>query len=160
MTDSSMARPSPSAVGRYRRHTTGGRHRQVRLRYTDLEYFTVENAARAAGLTTTGYVAEAALAAATATAPPSLQPWRQALLELIDARNQVRRIGVNINQAARGLNATGEAPLWLNHALVMTHRSLTKIDDAANKVAVLARHQGGTASERELKRPRLDAAPF
>ena len=126
-------------VGRYRRHTAGGRKRQIRLRYTEHEYTTVEHAAHTAGLTTTGYVAEAALAAATATDQPSIQPWRQALLELIDARNQVRRIGININQAARALNATGEAPLWLHHALLITDRSLTRIDAAADTVADLAR---------------------
>ena len=130
---------SRAGVGRYRRHTAGGRHRQIRLRYTDHEYAIVEQAAHAAGLTPTGYVAETALAAATGIDPPSNQPWRQALLELIDARNQVRRIGINVNQAARDLNATGEAPIWLHKALRITCRSLAQIDQAADAVAVLAR---------------------
>lgn len=146
MTGHSEAGTSRPGVGRYRAHTAGGRHRQVRLRYTDQEYDAVNRAAHAAGLTPSGYVAEAALAAATSTEPPRTAPWRQALLELIDARNQVRRIGININQAARTLNATGEAPLWLHHALAITNRSLSRIDDSADAVAALARRDRSARS--------------
>lgn len=134
-------------VGRYRPHSQPGRPRQVRLRYTDEEYEAVERAAQTAGLTPTGYVAEAALAAANSLEPPRSAPWRSALLELMDTRNQIRRIGVNINQAARALNATGEAPVWIEHALVMTDRSLTRVDDAAAAVAALA-HRDSSARYR------------
>jgi len=120
ITDTVEAGTSRPGVGRYRRHTSGGRHRHVRLRHSEHEYAIVQQAAYAAGLTNAGYVAEAALAAAQGADPPSIQPWRQALLELIDARNQVRRIGTNINQAARAINATGEAPLWLHQAVIIT----------------------------------------
>jgi len=125
-------------VGRYRPHAPTGRSRQVRLRYTDDEYATIARAAQSAGLTPTGYVAEAALAAANSQEPPRDAPWRTALIELMAARTQVRRIGVNINQAARALNANGEASVWLEHALAMTDRSMTRVDDAAAAVAVLA----------------------
>lgn len=66
--------PTTARVGRYRPHTPGGRQRQVRLRYTEQEYTTVQHAARAAGLTPTGYVADAALAAASSTEPPPMHP--------------------------------------------------------------------------------------
>jgi len=159
MTHTVEAATSRPGVGRYRRHTAGGRHRQVRLRYTEQEYATVQQAAQTAGLTPTGYVAEAALAAASATDPPSIQPWRHALIELIDARNQVRRIGLNINQAARALNTTAEMPPWMQHALLITDRSLTKIDDAADAIGALARQYRreergrSTASAAEHRNP-------
>ncbi len=132
--------PTVSAtVGRYRPHARPGRRRQVRLRYSDHEYETVTRAAQAAGLTTTGYVAEAALAAAAGAEPPTSAPWRAALTELMAARSQVRRVGLNINQAAQVVNATGEPPVWLEHALALTERAIVGLDDAATVVADLAR---------------------
>lgn len=122
-------------VRRYRPHARPGRTRQVRLRYSELEYDTVARAAHAAGLTTTGYVAEAALAAAAGAEPPTSAPWRAALSELMQARAQVRRIGLNINQASRVLNSTDEQPVWLEHALAMTERAIVGLDDAATVVA-------------------------
>ena len=131
--------PGAGRAGRYRAHAQPGRTRQVRLRYSDQEYETVAGAADAAGLTTTGYVAEAALAAAAGAEPPTSAPWRDALIELIAARAQVRRIGLNINQAARVLNTTGDPPVWLEHAVAMTERAIVGLDDAATVIAGLAR---------------------
>jgi len=112
------------SAGRDRDHLTPGRGRQVKLRYTGDEYAAIAAAARDAGLTPTGYAAEAALAAATGARAPSTAPRRLALLELMAARNQVRRIGVNINRAARVLNATGEPPEWLTQALAVADRAI------------------------------------
>lgn len=63
------------------------------LRYTECEFAEIQAAARDAGLTPSGYAADAALAMATGAKPPSTAPWRSALLELMDARRQrgVRR---------------------------------------------------------------------
>ena len=128
---------SRRAPGRDRNHLRPGRPRQMHLRYTHEEYATIADAAREAGLTPTGYVA---LAAATNTKTPSTAPWRTALLELIEARTQVRRIGTNINQATAAINATGEPPPWLEHALAITNRAVTRLDDAATAVTDVARH--------------------
>lgn len=128
----------PPTVGRYRPHARPGRTRQVRLRYSQLEYETVTRAAKGAGLTTTGYVAEAALAAAAGAEPPTSAPWRAALTELMQARAQVRRIGLNINQAARVLNATGEPAIWLEQALAMAESAVIRLDDAATVVTGMA----------------------
>lgn len=125
-------------AGRDRDHQRPGRPRQVMLRYTEEEFAAIEHAARGTGLTPTGYAAEAALAAAVGSDAPSTAPWRSALLELMDARSQVRRIGVNINQAARAINATGEPPVWLDHALVITARAVTRLDEAAAAVSEVA----------------------
>jgi uncharacterized protein (DUF1778 family) len=135
------------ATGRDRRHLTPRRPRQVKIRYTDDEYATLADAARLAGLTATGYAAEAALAAATNAVPPSTAPWRVVLAELMAARGQVRRFGSNVNQAARALNALGEAPDWLDRAVEVTERAVTRLDEAAAAVAASARadRRTGTA---------------
>ncbi|HYO19195.1 MAG TPA: hypothetical protein VES02_11090 [Dermatophilaceae bacterium] len=44
------------------------------------------------------------------------QPLRDVLAELLATRAQVRRFGVNVNQAVRELNATGTPPEWLQNA--------------------------------------------
>lgn len=54
----------------------------------------------------------------------------------MDSRNKIRRIGVNINQAARSLSATGKGTPWIERALVMANRPLTRVvDDAAAAVS-------------------------
>ena len=126
-------------VGRYRAHARPGRPRKVQLRYSELEYDTVARAAHDAGLTTSGYVADAALAAAQGLESPRPEPWRAALTELMAARTQVRRIGTNINQAARVLNTTGEPPPWLQRALKIADHAIARLDDAATAMAAQAR---------------------
>lgn len=143
MTTTETAAPAGSKrrAGRDRDHARPGRRRQVKLRYSDTEYAALAAAARLAGLTVTGYAADAALAAATDAEPPSTAPWRAALVELMEARTQVRRIGVNVNQAAAILNTTGEPPPWLEHAITLANRAVTRLDAAAGAVAALARHE-------------------
>ena len=145
---------SRRAPGRDRNHLRPGRPRQMHLRYTHEEYATIAGAARDAGLTPTGYVAEAALAAATNTQTPSTAPWRTALLELIEARTQVRRIGTNINQAAAAINATGEPPAWLQHALAMTNKAVRRLDEAATAVTDVARHDRAVRRTSRGQQPR------
>ena len=134
------AKPGPGdRVGRYRPHTHPARTKRLQLRYTKAEYTAVAQAAHNAGLTTTGYAADAALATALTLEPPTAEPWRAVQIELIEARNQVRRIGTNINQAARALNATGEPPPWLQRALTIADRAVARLDDAATAIAAQAR---------------------
>jgi hypothetical protein len=101
------------------------------IRYDEAEYAAVCDAARKVGLTPTGYAAQVALAVATGTPPPAADPLRDALVELIAARTQVRRFGVNVNQAVRELNSTGQPPDWLDRAVVLTGRAVTRLDEAA-----------------------------
>jgi hypothetical protein len=63
------------------------------LRYSDDELADVTGAASRSGLTPSGFAAEAALAAARGTEPPPGEPWREALMEVMAARAQVRRFG-------------------------------------------------------------------
>jgi hypothetical protein len=93
------------APARDRTHVRPGRTRALLLRYTNDEYNEVAEAARCGGLTPSGYAAEAAVAAASGHEGPALRPERAALAELVRARVQVRKLGTNVNQAARQLNA-------------------------------------------------------
>jgi hypothetical protein len=104
------------APGRDRAGVAPDGTRRLMLRNNNAEYAADCSAAARTGLTPTGYAAMAALAAATEAAPPLAEPLRQALAELMAARTQVRRFGVNVNQAVRELNATGTAPTWLDRA--------------------------------------------
>jgi hypothetical protein len=105
------------------------------LRIADEELVLVRAAAQRAGLTPSGYVADAALAAAVGGEPPAGDPYREALLELMAARTQVRRFGTNVNQAVKAFNATGQAPEWLDRAVALTARAVERLDDAADSVA-------------------------
>jgi hypothetical protein len=129
------------APGRDRTHLTPGRPRAVLLRYTNDEYAEVADAARCAGLTPSGYAAEAALAAASGQAAPTLRPERAALAELMRARGQVRKLGSNVNQAARQLNAIGEAPEWLERAVVAATRAVTELEAAAVAMTTATRRR-------------------
>jgi hypothetical protein len=105
------------------------------LRYDDVELARVAQAARRAGLTPSGYAAAAALAAADGREPPAADALREALAELMAARTQVRRFGVNVNQAVKALNATGHAPEWLDTAVLMADRAVQRLDEAADLCA-------------------------
>jgi len=124
---------------RYRGHGGTPRSCQVRLRFTEAELAAVTSAADRAGLTPSGYAAEVAVAAALRLEAPSLVPWNEALAGLALARSQLRRIGANVNQAARVLNVDGEAPVWLERACSIVERSVGQVDMAIAEVHGLAR---------------------
>ena len=119
---------------RDRRHTSG-RARAVSARFTDEEYDLLAAAAAAAGLTPTGYMAEAALAAAGDTRAPAQSPASEALAELVQARGQLRRYGSEVHEAMTSLDP-GHAPLWLRRAVERTQQAVERVDRAA---ALLAR---------------------
>jgi hypothetical protein len=121
-------------VARHRDHRFPGRSRQVRVRLDEEEFAAIELAAGRAGLTPTGYVGAAALAAAQGTVPPTPSQTREALAELMAARAQVRRFGSNVNQAVAALHATGEAPEWLAQAVAVTARAVRRVDEAAERL--------------------------
>ncbi len=120
----------PEVRGRDRHHGPR-RRRRITLAYSDDEFADVTAAARLAGLTPTGYVADAALSASRALDAPSLAPARAALREIMLARTQVRRFATNVNQATRQLNATGEAPVWLRHAVQLSVGTVERLDVVA-----------------------------
>jgi hypothetical protein len=100
----------PSAVPSARRsRQQAARSRTVRFDLTETEFADLEDAAARAGLARGAYAAEATLAVVRgAAATAADERLRDALAELVRAAGLVRRIGVNLNQAAAKLNATGQ----------------------------------------------------
>ena len=93
-----MSRRRPAGA-RDRAHQRPARPRQLKVRRSEAEFAELVEAAVEAGLTPSGYAAEAALATARGAKLPADRPWRAALGEVMSARVQVRRFGVNVNQA-------------------------------------------------------------
>lgn len=127
--------PAVLDAARHRQHRFPGRDRVVKVRYDAGEYAAVVAAAAHAGLTTSGYVACAALAAATESPPPSQAPLRELLGELLAARTALRRYAVNVNQAAAGLNSGLEAPVWLQRAAAGASRAVARVDEVTLQVS-------------------------
>ena len=113
------------------------------LRLSDEEHAGLVDAAKRTGMTGAGFAAEAALSAARGKAMPEHQALRAVLLELVAARTQVRRYGVNLNQAVAQLHATGEAPVWLERAAAGADRGVDRLDAVAGEVAGVLRRRGG-----------------
>jgi hypothetical protein len=97
-----------SARLRRRSPREGRRSRTIRFALTEDEYAEVSAAARQAGLARGAYAAEAALSVARGTVTTPDAPLRDAFYALDRAAVLVGKIGVNLNQAVRKLNATGQ----------------------------------------------------
>jgi hypothetical protein len=93
--------------GRYRTKQPEARGRFVKLTLNEGEHDLLRAGAAVTGLTPAGFATEAALAAARKAAPPAGSPLRDLLVELMQDRRQVQRIGTNLNQAVAKLNAIG-----------------------------------------------------
>jgi uncharacterized protein (DUF1778 family) len=120
---------------RHRQHRFPGRDKVVKVRYGADEHAAVASAAGQAGLTTAGYVASAALAAATDSPPPTQAPLRELLTELLAARTALRRYAVNVNQAVAALNSGEEVPVWLQRAAARASRAVTRVDEVTVQVS-------------------------
>jgi len=101
-------------VVRRRRRQSSARLRAVFVRLSEEEFEVVGVAAAAAGVTPTSYVAASAVAVAVAVAVargqvrPVPAGVGEVVRELVEARLQLVRYGVLLNQAVARLNATGE----------------------------------------------------
>jgi hypothetical protein len=124
--------------GRDRTHLRSGRPHRLNARFTADELAEIETAAIGAGMTPTGFLAEAGLAAARGAPSAPLSPTREALAEmqgeLFDARVALGRIGTNLNQAAAALNATGEAPAWLERVVLLCERRMAALDEVVSRI--------------------------
>jgi hypothetical protein len=124
-----------------RARDTRQRSKQVFVRLNAQEYDDLATAAMRAELTTTGFVAEAALAAARGHATPmdpaagiTRAELKELQRELIAARAELGRIGNNLNQAVRVLNAIGRAPTWLDDVVVRCGTALGNLDAVVAEV--------------------------
>jgi hypothetical protein len=129
-------------LGADREHQGQRRSRRVNLRLDEDEHAAIAAAALRTGLTPAGYAAEVALANALDRRPPEEDDLRPALLELMQARTQVRRYAVNVNQAVRELNATGSPPAWLVRAVAVASQAVARLDAAAVALTSARRSRG------------------
>ena len=127
-------------TGRHRLHSSPPRGHAMKVLYGDDEWLLVVEAARAAGLRPSSYVATVALAQARRTLQPDdpddprhSRPAvdEELLTELVQARLALGRYGVNVNQAVAALHSTGRVPSWLEQAVAGAQRSVERVDETA-----------------------------
>lgn len=110
------------------------RTRRVEITLTEKEDAVLRAAARRAGLAPGAYIATAALTAARSGPASDPDPRRQALVELMQAAGLVRRIAVNLHQAATALTATGQPAGELPAYAAWTIGRADRIDAVAEDV--------------------------
>ena len=120
---------------RHRQHRFPARDRVVKARYDEPEFTALAQAAARAGLTPSGFLAVAGLAAAGQGPGPSQNADRELLAELLHLRTAIRRYAVNVNQAVAALHSTGDAPVWLGRAVAGADRAVASADEATSRVA-------------------------
>jgi len=126
---------SPAARRRRRPRQPRPRLRTVRFALSDEELAELDAAAGQAGLACGAYAARAALSAARGAGPGAgSELLRDALSELIRAAGQVRRIGVNLNQAVARLHATGQPAGDLPACAAESVRRARHLDEVAERV--------------------------
>jgi hypothetical protein len=96
----------------------------------------VKAAADHTGSSLAKFMAQASLAAAhdINRVAANLLDLRGTIRELIAARTELARIGNNVNQIARALNAGGD-PVGAEAALVAVHRAAARVEAAAQVLA-------------------------
>lgn len=108
--------------------------RSVRL--TADELAAVQHAARTVGLTTAGFLADAAVALARThdDARAWLTDQRALVTELMTAAAQLARAGNNLNQVARVLNSGGHSD-GVDHAVERVLKAAVRVEGAAVEIA-------------------------
>ncbi|MEV0012704.1 plasmid mobilization relaxosome protein MobC [Streptomyces sp. NPDC047973] len=125
-----MSDEMPRARRRERRADNPRRHR-VNLAYNDVELATLTTAAAVAGLKLSAYAARAALAVAREEVSPAPVEYKDRLRTLSDARTAANRIGTNLNQIARVMNAEGEeTPERFDAVLERVNVAIRRLDEA------------------------------
>jgi hypothetical protein len=127
--------PARRDRGGDRRHHYPARSRHVFVRLSDEEYDDLSAAAARVDLTTTGYVAEAALAAARATTPAEGQPYESTTRaelahlqrQLLAARTALTRLLDDLDQAFDGPHTTARTHP-LDGSLARLRRVLDQVD--------------------------------
>src|SRR5262245_19609160 len=115
-------------TARSRRYSIPGRDHRINVRFTAAEYAELAEAATRAGLTVTGYVGEAALAAAqgvTVCGEPDTSRITRA--ELAQLQRDLFAARTAVNQAAAGLHGTRAVPTR-DEAIASCARSVAALD--------------------------------
>ncbi|WP_327286655.1 plasmid mobilization relaxosome protein MobC [Streptomyces sp. NBC_01205] len=124
-----------SPVRRRGRETAGPRATRIKVSYNDAELTIVREAADRDNQAVASWVGSAALDVATEKVVPVSADSRDVVAELIQARQQAARIGNNVNQMARTLNAGGTVTDAQLAALsVAAERAIRRLDEATRQV--------------------------
>ncbi|MFD8525354.1 plasmid mobilization relaxosome protein MobC [Streptomyces capillispiralis] len=135
-------REFPEQRRRGRRDDEPRPHR-MNLRLGDDEKAAIEAAATLARLTPSSYAADVAVSVAMGTLWPVPRTHREELRELVDARLALTRIGSNLNQIARTLNAGGDVTQEQLDAVLQRVRDAVRRVDEATIVNMRRRRPGG-----------------
>ncbi|MEU1312612.1 plasmid mobilization relaxosome protein MobC [Streptomyces cinnamoneus] len=129
-------RRSSKRSARYReREADGRRDNRLKVSYTDTELAIVREAAARDNQALAAWVGDAALNVAKEKVVPVSVDARDVLAELIQARNQVSRIGNNVNQMTKVLNSDGTVTgAQLAAALEAVLKSVQRMDEATLQV--------------------------
>ena len=96
------ASSAPGDRGRDRSHAGAPRLRRVSLRVSEVEFTALAREAATAGLTPSGYLAQAALAVAGAAPSPTADPRRVLLAGVLQASADVHRLVERMPRAVEG----------------------------------------------------------
>ena len=122
--------------GRNRQRQAPARDRQVKVRLSTGEWEAIATAARIAGLTPSGYVAEVAVAAAAGSAVSLRGPLRWALAEVISTRAVLGGVGARLERAtgsggARELGPQAPGP---QQVVEEARQAVARLDTAASAI--------------------------
>ncbi len=131
-TDETRQRP---ATRRREREAGGARETRIKVSYNDDEHALVKAAAERDRQATASWIGRVSLDVAEETVVPTPVNAKAVVAELIEARKQLKRVGVNYNQIAKVLNSDGEVT---GQQMDAVHRSLViairRLDEATLQV--------------------------
>ncbi|GAA2621216.1 hypothetical protein GCM10010411_66380 [Actinomadura fulvescens] len=104
------------------------------MQVSESEYIVVRSAAQRLGLAVGAYAAEVVVAVASQSDPPQWSPLRELMSEVMRAAGQVRRVGVNLNQAVAALHSAGYPTAALQEYARVAVTTVTKLDDVAEEI--------------------------
>ncbi|UED83177.1 plasmid mobilization protein [Streptomyces profundus] len=127
------ARPRRRPRNRLATAQVRDRVRSVLLSERELEWVTA--AARASGMTTAGFLAQAAIAAAgdAEAAEARVAGDRELITGLFAARRHLRQVGNNLNQIAKAVNSGGIRP-ESERVLAAVQQAVLRVDAAVNAI--------------------------
>ncbi|MFZ3476063.1 plasmid mobilization relaxosome protein MobC [Streptomyces sp. 2.9] len=124
-----------SPVRRRGREASGARSKRFLVSYNEAELTIIREAAERDNQAVAAWVGSAALDVATEKVVPVSADSRDVVAELIQARQQAARIGNNVNQMARTLNAGGTVTeAQLAAVAGAAEQAIRRLDEATRQV--------------------------
>ena len=118
---------------RYRRpHNKDKRTHRVVFYLTEPEYTAMDAAAEHARLANGAFIARALHNAITGRERPEFSLLRELIIEVAKLADQLRRIGVNLNQVVAVLHTTGHMPESLPAHAAAAAAAFHKVDELAD----------------------------